>query len=68
MVSTLGPLVSGEKEIRVKLKSASLRWTQSSPRTGGVLYANASISQRREPAPNEVIALNLTDLIALPAG
>jgi len=34
---------AGEKEVRSNLVSISLRWTQSCPRTGGVLHAAASI-------------------------
>src|SRR5437899_12039935 len=39
----------GRKEIRnERLLFKSLRWTRSSPRTGGVLYANASIPRTSE--------------------
>jgi len=40
-----GVRYAGEKEVRENLGfKISLRWTQSCPRTGGVLYAGASIS------------------------
>ena len=34
-----GPLASGEKEVHIKRCVRSSRWTQSCPRTGGVLAA-----------------------------
>jgi len=41
-----GVRCAGEKEIRENLDfKNSLRWTQSCPRTGGVLYAEVSIAQ-----------------------
>ena len=40
-----GVRCSGEKEVRRTLLCNSLRWTRSSPRTGGVLNAGVSIRQ-----------------------